>query len=242
MERVAFAVKEEALQGSLNDFPLPALLRTLAGAGRTGVLQIEGGDEIWLADGRVCLATSPTAAPVTAVLCGAGAGSVKYIQSLIDVQGPDSPSLLASILHDEPQLARRVSRTLYEHNLNAVFELLIPSVAGFHFQPGAVHPLGDELSHETDALVTRAEQRLDIWRQIAKHVPSTQASFRLTQALPDGDDQREVSATDWRLLALLDGRRTVADLVTETGDTAFLVCSTLYRMLLDNLIEQVPGR
>ncbi len=247
MDCVVLAATDEALQGSLRDFPLPTLLRTLAGAQRTGVLQLEGGDEIWLSEGRLYLATSPNATPVTTVLSSAGAGSAAYLESLVghshgseSMSGtsPDSsPSLLAKVLVTEPQLARRVARTLYEYNLNAVFELLIPSEVGFFFQPGPVHILGTELSHDTEALVARAEQRMSIWREIAEHVPSTSAVYRLTPSLPADASSREIAADDWRYLALVDGHRTVADLVSATGASAFQVCSTLYRFLLEGLIE-----
>lgn len=242
MNRVVLAATDEALQGSLRDFPLPALLRTLAGANRTGVLQLEGGDEIWLSDGRLYLATSPNAASVATVLSSAGAGSEAYINSLAGARTASSPSILNMVLGTEPQLAQRVARTLYEYNLNAVFELLIPSDVGFFFQPGDSHPLGAELSHDTESLVARAEQRMEIWREIAEQVPSTAAVYRLTPSLPADATSREISAEDWRYLSLVDGHRTVADLVSATGASAFQVCSTIYRFLLEGLIEAVPDR
>lgn len=230
---------EEALQGSLADFPLPNLLRTLAGSRQTGVLEMQGGDQIWVSEGRIYLATSPNAASIANVLCNAGAGSVDYIEHLETSRRSTTPSLLTLVLTNEPQLASRVARTLYEHNLNAVFELLLPSSAEFQFQPGRTHGLGDELSHDTESLLSRAEQRLDVWRDIAEQVPSTSAKYRLRARLPNGSPGFEVSPQDWRYLALIDGERTVADLVTETGHTAFGVCSTLYRLLLEQVIEPV---
>ncbi len=239
MDGVVLAAVDEALQGSLRDFPLPTLLRTLAGAQRTGVLQLEGGDEIWLSEGRLYLASSPNAASVATVLSSSGIGSVGYIESLAMARSETSPSLLAMLLTAEPQLARRVARMLYEYNLNAVFELLIPSEAGFFFQPGETHAVGAELSHDTEALVARAEQRMEIWREIAEHVPSTSAVYKLCRRLPDDTASTEILADDWEYLALVDGNRTVADLVSATDASAFQVCSTLYRFLLEGLIE--PG-
>ena len=48
-----------------------------------------------------------------------------------------------------------------------------------------------------------------------------------------------MTADEWRYLSLLDSHRSVADVITETGESAFRVCTSLYRLLLEGLIEEV---
>jgi hypothetical protein len=238
---VSAVVSEDALQGSLQEFPLAALLQSLANRRRTGALTLEGGSEIWFSDGEIYLATSAKGSPISAVLFGAEAGSMTDIEAMFasnDAEG----SVVDQLLETRPQAEGAIRRLLHEYNLNALFEMLVPSKIGFSFEPDRRHKLGDTFAHDTATLLTQAQQRLDIWRRIAERIPSTGAVFKLAAVLPDDGFERNVTADEWRYLALVNGSNTVADIITATGESAFRVCSTLYRMLLEQIIEERPAQ
>lgn len=230
------ALYGDALHGDLREFPLNALLGTLESSRRTGVLQIEDGSDIWFSYGRIYLVTSPSSAPVEAVLYGAGAGPADEIRSRLKPNV--TRSALQHILAHKPEMEPTLRILLHEYILNGLFELLVPSRLRFNFDPGRYHPLGDELAEDTTELLGQAQSRLDVWRRIAARIPSTSARFVMARRLPNGARDRVIDADDWLLLALLDGRRSVEDLVTTTGRTPFQVCSTLYRLLLEGLVEE----
>lgn len=236
--RVTVVASDEALQGNLRDFPLPALIRSLETRRRTGTLTVDGGSEIWFSEGRVYLATTAGGSPLSAVLYGADVGSLTEIEAMFAM--PDTETtVLARILDRHPESEPLIRRLLHEYNLNSLFELLVPAEAAFTFEADRHHRLGDQLAGDTGTLLAQAEHRLDIWRRIASRIPSTSASFRLAPTLPDANFERLISADEWRYLAKLNGRNTVADVITLTGESAFRVCSTLYRLLLEQLIEEV---
>ncbi len=212
-------------------------MRSLEARKRTGALTVAGGSEVWFADGRVYLATSGGRAALSAVLFGADIGSLSEIEALFAMP-EDAPSVLDQVLTTKPDCEPVVRRLLHEYNLNSLFELLVPSSAAFTFEVDRQHRLGTRLATETSTLLAQAEHRVDIWRRIASRITSTNAAFRLTPALPDSNFERLVSADEWQYLACLNGRNTVADVITSTGDSAFRVCSTLYRLLLEGLIEE----
>ena len=227
---------EDLFSGTLADLPLDAVLGSLAQHARTGVLRVGTTDpasSIWVGDGRVYYVEKPGGHEPVAVLFGGGVGSIEEIEGLL-ARGDAVAGLAAGGVDESSALAR----LLHEHNLNLLFELLVPSKAAFSFEPDLVHAVGAHFSEDTAQLVDQAKRRLEIWAEIASSIPNTAAIFTLAMQLPDKADERVVTSDEWRYLSLLDGRRTVADVISMTQMSAFRVVSALYRMLLEGLIEE----
>lgn len=227
---------DDLFSGTLADLPLDAVLASLAQHERSGVLRVgtsTAPSNIWLDQGRIYYIDKPGGTPPVAVLFGGGIGSIEEIEALL-TRG-DAVAGLATGGADETSA---LARLLHEHNLNLLFELLVPSEADFSFEPDVVHPVGPYFSEDVQQLVDQAKRRLEIWAEIASSIPNTAAIFTLAKQLPDGADERLVTADEWRYLSLLDGTRTVADVISTTQMSAFRVVSALYRMLLEGLIEE----
>ncbi len=227
---------EDLFSGTLADLPLDAVLASLAQHERTGVLRVGTSQppaEVWIDNGRIYYLTKPGGTEPVAVLFAGGIGSIEEIEALL-TRGDAAAGLAAGGADSSSPLAR----VLHEHNLNILFELLVPSQADFAFEPDLVHPVGPHFAEPVDQLVDQAKRRLEIWAEIAASIPNTGAVFTLATQLPDGADERVVTADEWRYLSLLDGRRTVADVISTTKMSAFRVVSALYRMLLEGLIEE----
>lgn len=238
------------VDGTLNDTPLPDLLAAIASDGTTGVLRITDGSEIWFSGGRIYLATTASSPDLAKVLFDGNVGPPDLIAAALagDRRADDTEGLSTSaidrLLADRPESSAAIERLLHEFSLNSLFEMLVPSEAGYRLEDGTRHPIGDRFAEDTDVLIDKAKQRLEIWRRIAARIPSTTAVFTLARRLPDQLDQRLVTADEWRFLSLLDGQNTVADVINETGESAFRVCSSLYRLLLENMVEEAnePAR
>ena len=225
---------DEGFRGSLDELPLDSVLATLADGGRTGVLRVGGTSEIWMVAGDVALVVAPTGADVVSLLYGGDVGTIDEITKRLDTDR----EVAAALVEAYPDAAGPLTRLFHEHNLNLLFELLVPSNASFAFEADAEHPIGGRFAEPTLELIEQAKRRLEIWSQIATRIPSTEAVFRLAQNLPDGASERVVTADEWRYLSLLDGHRSVADVITITQASAFRVCSSLYRLLLEGLVEE----
>ena len=46
-----------------------------------------------------------------------------------------------------------------------------------------------------------------------------------------------IAAEDWRILALVDGRSSVADIIGSLGMSAFAVCGVLHRLMTAGAVE-----
>jgi hypothetical protein len=224
------------IRGDLSETPLVPLLEQLAADGRTGVLRIDGGGEIWLDAGLVYLTATAESADVASVLFGGGVAPLPEIEQLL---AADGASVADDLSTRQPEAAPVIGRLLHEHNLTGLFELMVPKAGTFHFDDAARHAVGPKFAESLGDLVIQAERRLDIWRQIAARIPTVEVSFKLSRTLPESGEERLVTADEWRYLSLLDSHRSVADVVNETGESAFRVCTSLYRLLLEGLIEEV---
>lgn len=234
----AAVASDDELRGTLGERPLPELLEQLGQAGLTGTVRIGEGSAVHLDGGRIYLATTPSSTDVANVLFGAGTATLDEIRALLAAPAGDAAGALAD---QHPDAAGTLDRLLHEYNLSALFEMIVPSDAGFEIVEGDRHPVGSRFSEAASELVAQADRRLTIWKQIAVRIPSTAATFALAEALPDGDDERLVTADEWRYLSLLDGHRSVADVINATGESAFRVCSSLYRLLLEGLVREIES-
>lgn len=234
----------DLVKGNLATVALSELLTAIAGRGETGVLAVAGKGDVWFDGGRTYLASTPTSPDLATVLFDASVGTAEGVAALLQTEGlagTGSGGAIDRLLTDYPDAEDDIRRLLHEYTLNSLFEMLVPSEAAFEFVSGEVHPIGARFAEDTETLIGKAEQRLEIWRRIATRIPSTSAVFTLSASLPASTDERVVSADEWRFLSQLDGRNTVADVINETGESAFRVCSALYRLLLEEVIVEAES-
>ncbi|MEZ5234116.1 MAG: hypothetical protein R2749_15610 [Acidimicrobiales bacterium] len=123
-----------------------------------------------------------------------------------------------------------------DHLVTALAAALIPSEANARFRPGPADPELSRYRFRIDAMIDAAHERVEAWRVIADVIPSTETVLTLAGDLPNTLDQVLIERADWQVLSGVDGRRTVAELVTRSGRSAFDVCSALYRMIVLGVI------
>lgn len=222
-------------EGSLAEMPLREIVLQLSEQRATGALRIRDGGAIWMSDGRIYLAQSAQGPRIADVLFGASVGTLSEINAALN--GAGQTTAVDTLLANHAARGPVLERLIHEANLTAMFELLVPSGEQFSFDEGATHRLGTRFSESSNSLLDQATRRLDIWKQIAHKIPNTGVKFALNSDLPS--DEQLISNDEWRYLAMLDGRTSVADVISRTGESAFRVCSGLYRLLLEDLIHEV---
>ncbi len=224
--------------------PLLDTVASLAARGADGVLRLGARGAIWLAQGRIVLAEGPTSADLAQVLVDADLGDEQELRALIDGRRRDDAlgagQPLENLLDRRPDVHDLVDRLLHEYKLTALFEMLVPGEMEIEFNEGVMHPLGSRFGEHAVELLDKATRRMELWRRIAARIPSTTAVFSWAPDLPERMEARLVTNDEWRYLAQLDGRHSVAEVINATGDSAFRVCSALYRLVLEGLIEECP--
>jgi Domain of unknown function (DUF4388) len=230
-----------ALRGTLDDLPLPDVLALLARTNATGQLRVGGphGGSLWLGDGEVYAASTEGGPSMwdsfvrTGTVSGAGwdaataalsEGGGSLADALVRWGGAD-PSAVARVLH--------------ERVVTSVFELMLEPSAPFEFLPDERHPAGRYLGFAVEHVLDAVHQRLATWKEIAASIPSTAVVARMRPELPGGVADVTVTAPEWHVLAALDGRRSVAEVVRSLGMSAFDVCAVLHRLIVAGAVDVV---
>jgi hypothetical protein len=87
---------------------------------------------------------------------------------------------------------------------------------------------------QAETVLADADARRASWEAVSQLIPTPTAILSMPVLLPDDPD---ISRDEWALLALIDGRRSVNDLVDLTGCGQFAVVSTLAGLVERSLLE-----
>ncbi|HTN79549.1 MAG TPA: DUF4388 domain-containing protein [Acidimicrobiales bacterium] len=222
-----------ALRGTLQDFGAEEILQFLAGTKKTGALVLSGdcNGTVWFADGEVYGADATTSMPLhDAVLATGRVTREQWDAALAHAVNDGVPLATALETHssfEESELDRLIESRI----IDAVFELMVTSEADFEFLGGERHPLAGGRSHAVHDLVAASRERLERWREVATVLPSIAAVVVLADEVPSDAPDLVLSPSDWRVVAHLDGRRSIADITRVLGASAFDVCATLHRLV-----------
>ena len=115
----------------------------------------------------------------------------------------------------------------------AVYHLFGWESGSFHFEPD--RPPEEDgaflVSLNAESLLLEGARRVDEWSLIEKKVPSTDLIFRVGKTLRKKDKEVELTPEQEAVLPLLDGDRTVEDVVIESGLVEFEVAKAIYGLV-----------
>jgi hypothetical protein len=236
------------LEGTLDAFSLPDIFQLLSFTKKTGALHLrrtaEAGLElhgvVHVRGGVVTGARSDvTRQELARRLVGTGLVDDEALACAAEQLADDPDAGLARLLAEKADLEAAVAaKVAGEQITDAVFDLLRWADGEFAFvvDETAVDDLGAQLSVEE--LVAEGRRRLEAWPSIVEQVPAAHAVVRLH---PSPGNAPTVSAEEWPLLALVDGRRTVADLVALAGRGEYAVVTSLAALVGRGLLVVSDG-
>ncbi len=116
----------------------------------------------------------------------------------------------------------------------AVYELAIWQEGDFVFKPG-VETETRTIKKSNTNLLMEAARRIDEWQVLSKRIPST----RLVPVFTNQSSSTSISFTpnEWAVICKVDERRSIEDLATVLGLSAFEVCKLLYGLVTAGLVE-----
>ena len=232
------------LQGSLDVFALPEVLLLLRSTRQTGALHVTRGSQrgiVRVAGGTLSGANSDTSRQsLVHRLVGGGQLSDAALVGLADI-GPPGCSLIRSIRDtgtvDRPSLLEVAG----EQAVDAVFDMCRWTDGDFTLAADKDDPDDIGLRLPVAELLAAVSVRIERWPALASQLPTRDAILRPVAAL---DQDPSLTRHERALVTLIDGRRTLGDLVRVCGRGEYAIACLLSPLLERGMVAvagEEPG-
>jgi hypothetical protein len=234
------------LEGTLDAFGLPDILQLLAFTRKSGALRLSAppaAGVVRVRDGAICAASSDTSRQMLARrLIGAGLVGDDALRAAVQaVHGlggpPGSGGVVGALLADGTLTADALLPLASEQTTDAVSELLRWTSGEFSFVVDDGDPDELPLGLAVDEVVAEGQRRLTVWAELTAVIPSPDVALAL--AVAPAEDPH-CTREEWGLLALVDGTRSVTEIVVLLGRSEFAVMRALAGLVSRGLLV-VPG-
>lgn len=236
-----------SLSGNLKTVSFPDILQLLSTGKKTGLLECMTSTrqkEVAFRNGNIIFASSVNS-------------SEDLLGNMLLKRGRISKSDLERAIKLHKQTGRQLGTTLIDMGLfdkneiteclklqieEIVYNLFSWQDGDFKFHEGAAPknaPFAIELT--TMNVIMEGTRRIDEWMEIQKVVPPDDVMLQMAKSPKINRDEVTISLDEFRLLALINGERTLPQLINLSPMGEFVTCRALYRLIVGNLVE-VAGR
>lgn len=238
-----------AIEGSLQDVSMADICQLLAMGRKTGCLSVTDRSNfgyVYFENGRVIYASLLNRPDrIGELLVRNGVVSETQLDEAVAVQEerrggtPVGEVLLERGAITTDDLHRFIRVQIEE----AVYHLFSWSRGTFHFD-------ADQRPEEegfylvdipAESLLLEGARRVDEWSLIEKKVPSFDLVFEVVKN-PSDDPDVELEERQFRILGLIDGERTVEEIVSASGMVEFDVGKALYGLIQAGFVERTGQR
>jgi len=236
-----------AIKGSLKEASLADVCQLLAMGRKTGCLSVTDRSrfgQIYFDRGRITHATIVNRRDrLGDLLIRDGVLRPDELRAAIDRQGVESDRRLGELLVEEGVLSRsRLEEYIRHQAEEAVYTLFTWTQGSFYFEVDQYPDEGEVLlSINPESLLLEGARRVDEWGLIEKKIPTFDLLFEV-----EADRVREagveLTSEQERILPLLDGTRTIQELIDETGLGEFAVGKALYGLIQAGFAHRVGRR
>jgi hypothetical protein len=232
-----------SLSGNLKTVAFPDILQLLATGKKSGILECKTATrqkEVAFKDGNIIHASSVN---TTEDLLG----------NMLLKRGRLSKADLERAIQLHKQTGRQLGTTLIDMGLfdkeeigeclklqieEIVYNLFSWQEGDFIFHEGSAPknaPFLIELA--TMNVLMEGTRRVDEWIEIQKVLPADHVMIRLARSPKVQREELTISLDEFRLLTIINGERTLPDLINLSPMGEFVTCRALYRLIINNLVE-----
>jgi tetratricopeptide (TPR) repeat protein len=224
-----------AIKGNLKEASLPDVLQLLAMGQKTGCLALTDRSNfgyVYFERGRITYASIVNRRDrLGDLLVKNGLLTQANLGAAIEEQGRDPGSRLGEILIRQGAITREQLEQYIRIQIEeAVYFLFTWSQGSFNFEAEQRPEEGAmRVSINPENLLLEGARRIDEWSLIEKKIPSLDLIFDLDRARPL--EGVELSDEQRKLVPLVDGRRSVQELIDESGMVEFDVGKALFGLI-----------
>ncbi len=240
-----------ALAGDIADFDLAEIIQMIGRGRKTGKLVVSGGRNyvtLYFKDGRAVFASpSHQRDYLGNILVRRGVVSHGDVEKALAVQRKlrkrGHNVRIGSILAAKGAISRETLQKYIRLQLEETFAAVMNEKSGrFEFVPEFELDDADILvSIDPEWILLESSRQLDEWRELGKSAPAPDAVFTIN---PDPVNAVGITLEmdDWRIVSLVNGVRTVEEVINRSGITRVVALRTLARLLEAKILIGDDGR
>ncbi len=232
-----------SLRGHLEHFGLQELLQTLSHGARTGTLQIERDKEkvsIVFETGHITLVRSGSSSQIRlrSILLRGGVVSEAQLQQARQDQQQTGMLLGRALIErgviDDDQLAQALRLKVEEE----LFDLFLWEAGTFEFFPDLIQSTNEDEIHQVTriqidpmSVIIEGLRQADEWKVIRNRIPDLRWILVAVDSMP-------APAESHSIFKLIDGLRSIDEILGMATTTRFDTCSVLYRFLEEGRVRE----
>ena len=232
------------IQGNLASFRIVELMQMLAlqqQSGRLVINRTEGEAEIFFKDGAICFSSCDMNGSMPGIdglfkrTCRIGEDGFQHARRIAEMTGQPIDGVLAQEkLLDQKTFASCLRR----HTESVVFKAMGWKEGEFRFDKEEPPAFANPAALKVDDLILEGTRRSDEWVLIQQKIPDFSMVFEPLIGNAEELTRRGLSDMDLRVFALVDGRRTVQDIIDIAMLSEFDVAKSLFILISVNLIRK----
>lgn len=236
-----------AIKGSLKEASLADVCQLLALGQKTGCLSVADRSrfgQIYFEGGRITYARIVNRRDrLGDLLVRDGEIAQEQLDEVLVLQARQPDKRVGELLVEKRIItAADLTRYIRMQIEEAIYHLFTWSRGHFFFEVDErADPADVVVAINPESLLLEAARRVDEWSLIEKKIPSFDLLFEVERARVE-DAHVELTAEQQDLLPLLDGTRTLSEIVDQTGYTEFEIGKALFGLLQAGFAHQVGRR
>jgi len=230
------------LQGDFEGLTLASILQLLCNDQKTGILTVTRDDyesRVYFDQGTIIYASaSGKQSRLGFLLSNDGIISAQQLQKCLSFAKSEN-LYLGNVLVQKGYISRE---TLKKYNTKQaeiiLYNLLFWEKGKFEYRDARLN-LKNMIVTQLNPmkLILEASRRIDELSVLKKVIPSDKLVFTMSGKV-QSKDEIKLNANEWRVLSLIDGSRSVRQVVAESGYDEFAVYKIFYSVISSGLIEQ----
>ncbi|MBN2467417.1 MAG: DUF4388 domain-containing protein [Deltaproteobacteria bacterium] len=234
-----------SLKGNFESFFLASVLQLLANDKKTGILHIKEGKnqvKVYLEEGTIIYAIgSQTENRLGHLLRSKGVISEENLKKCLEEARGKNEQVGKILVESGCVSIAELETFIHQQVENILYSLFLWQKGEFEYEDATFNLKGAIVTQlNTMELILEASRRVDELSVLRKQIPDDLAIFRLSD---EGSSQDEIklNSQEWRMLSLIDGKRTVRDVIDESGFDDFMGMKFFYSLVSSGLIAKREG-
>lgn len=234
---------DQALQGKIGKFTIPEIFQFIAGGSKTGTLGIQSDDNIvmvYFSKGRITYAYGPRqSGHIGQILNDAGRISADQLEDAVSYQsGCEVTKRLGQILVEkgyvtQDELNKAIKRQVEE----LIYSLLLWETGSFKFYENQ-YPTNEEITIDlsVENVILEGLRRMDEINRFREALPDYDIPLKICETASEQGKDISLTPEEWNLLAIIDGRHNIRQLIDTTRQPEIEVLERLAALKLAGLI------